>query len=325
MSEPIVLSTHPLHPRAQAMLDGTARVRVASALDASRLVEEARDASAIIVRAPLPPALFASAPELRLAVRHGAGLDMIPIDAATAAGVLVANVPGANARSVAEHVFFVAMALLRRFRSVDGDLRQGGWLAGRDHATATHELAGRRMGIVGYGAVGKLVRAIAEAGFGLDVSVNSRTRPTDDARFMEIDDLCAWSDVLVLCCPLTEETRGLIDARRIASMPRAAIVVNVARGAVIDDEALIAALALERIAGAALDVFDTQPLPPDHPYFRFRNVIITPHMAGVTDESMMRMGIGAVGEVLEVLRGGLPNNLRNPDVLPAYRRRFPAS
>lgn len=325
-SSPIVFSTHALHPAAAEMLEGRARLRVATALDAATLVAESRDAAAIVVRANLPEAIFADAPLLRAAVRHGAGLDMIPVEEATRAGVLVANVPAVNARSVAEHVFFVTLALLRRFRMVDRDLRSGGWLAGRAHAERTNELAGRRIGIVGFGAVGRQVAAIAQGGFGLEVAINSRTRPEylpEDIGFMELDTLVAWCDVLVLCCPLTPETRGLLDAKRIGLMKPGALVVNVARGPVIDDAALIAALTEGRIGGAALDVFATQPLPPDHPYLGFDNVIVTPHMAGITEESMMRMGVGAAGEVLRVLAGELPLNLRNPEAVERYRERFP--
>jgi D-3-phosphoglycerate dehydrogenase len=321
---PVVFSTHALHPAAVSALGNACRLEVASALDAATLIAESRDAAAIIVRAPLPEAIFADAPLLRAAVRHGAGLDMIPVEAATAAGVLVANVPAVNARSVAEHVFFVTMALLRRFRMMDSDLRARGWLAGRAHAERTNELSGRKIGIVGYGAVGRQVHAIAANGFGLEVAVNSRSRPADlsGAAFLDIDALVAWSDVLVLCCPLNAQTRGLIDARRIALMKPGALIVNVARGPVIDDEALVAALREGSIGGAALDVFATQPLPADHPYFSFDNVIVTPHMAGITEESMVRMGAGAAAEVLRILSGELPVNLRNPEVLPAYRARF---
>jgi D-3-phosphoglycerate dehydrogenase len=322
---PLVLSTHPLHPDAEARLDGHARLAVASGLDAETLAREAEPADVVIVRANLPPALFARQTRLRAAVRHGAGLDMIPIEAATAAGVLVANVPAVNARSVAEHVFFVAMALLRRFRMMDRDLRASGWLAGRAHAEKTGELSGRTIGIVGMGAVGSAVAGIARGGFGLDVIATSRMPRSlpDGVLYRGIDDLVAEADILVLCCPLTPQTRGLIDARRIGLMRPGAILVNVSRGPVIDDEALIAALQAGRLGGAALDVFATQPLPADHPYFSFDTVIVTPHMAGITEESMLRMGLGAVEETLRVLRGDLPVNFRNPEVEAHYRRRFP--
>lgn len=320
---PLVFSTHPLHSAAAGRLSGT-RLQIASALDGPTLVAESREAEIVIVRAPLPPSLFDDAPRLRAAIRHGAGLDMIPVDAATAAGVLVANVPAVNARSVAEHVIYVTQALLRRFRAIDRDLRSGGWLAGRAHAERAHELAGRTIGIVGMGAIGRAVAEIARHGYGLDILGHSRTQAgyPDFVRAMPLDALVEASDVLVLACPLTPETTGLLNASRIAAMKRHAVLVNVSRGAVVDDAALIDALREDRLQGAALDVFVTQPLPPDHPYLALDNVIVTPHLAGITEESMMRMGIGAAEEALRVLAGDLPINLRNAEVVEAYRRRF---
>ncbi len=308
------------------MLASHGNLVVASAVDPVTLADEGRDADIVIVRANLPPVLFERAAKLRAAIRHGAGLDMIPMDAATRAGVLVANVPGANARTVAEHVLWTSMALLRRFRLVDRDLRQKGWLAGRDHANDGHDLSGRRIGIVGFGAVGRNVASIAAHGFGLDVIVNSRSERDMPpyARFAAIDDLVAASDIVVLCCPLTSETTGLMNRRRIASMRPGALLINVSRGPVVEDAALVEALSSGRLGGAALDVFVTQPLPPDHPYFSLDNVILTPHMAGITEESMMRMGLGAAEEAIRVLAGDLPANLRNPEVVEHYRRRFPA-
>ncbi|RUW59984.1 hydroxyacid dehydrogenase [Mesorhizobium sp. M7A.F.Ca.US.008.03.1.1] len=322
-----ILTTHALHPRASAMLAGAGELVVASAIDPATLAAEARNADIVIVRAPLPPQVFDGATQLRAAIRHGAGLDMIPMEAATAAGVLVANVPAVNARSVAEHVMFVALALLRNYRVVDRDLRTKGWLAGREHANSNIELAGKTIGIVGLGAVGQAVGHIAAHGFDLKVVATTRSmQPAPDkVGFLSIDALVEQSDIIVLCCPLTPETRGLINRERIARMKPHALLINVSRGPVIDDDALIEALQKRRIGGAALDVFATQPLPSNHPYFGFDNVIITPHMAGITEESMMRMGVGAAGEALLVLAGKLPVNLRNPEVVDRYRRRFPAS
>ncbi|RVC09538.1 hydroxyacid dehydrogenase [Mesorhizobium sp. M7A.F.Ca.CA.002.15.2.1] len=322
-----ILTTHPLHPRASAMLSGAGELVVASAIDPATLAAEAKNADIVIVRAPLPPQLFDGAKLLRAAIRHGAGLDMIPMEAATAAGVLVANVPAVNARSVAEHVMFVALALLRNFRVVDRDLRAKGWLAGKLAVGVGVLAAGKTIGIVGLGAVGQAVGHIAAHGFDLKVVATTRSmQPAPDkVGFLSIDALVEQSDIIVLCCPLTPETRGLINRERIARMKPQALLINVSRGPVVDDDALIEALQKRRIGGAALDVFATQPLPSNHPYFGFDNVIVTPHMAGITEESMMRMGVGAAGEALLVLAGKLPVNLRNPEVVDHYRRRFPAS
>ncbi|TBA13442.1 dehydrogenase (plasmid) [Rhizobium ruizarguesonis] len=321
-----IFSTHPLHPAAKSMLEAAGDLRVASAPDPETLLREGRGAGIVIVRAPIPPAFFEDAPALRAAIRHGAGLDMVPLDAATRAGALVANVPGANASTVAEHVFLVTLALLRRFRAMDRELRQSGWAAGRAQSDTAVDLAGRVIGIVGMGNVGKAIFQIAKFGFGLEVVATSRSPESvpDGARFLTIDELVATADIVVLCCPLTPETTGLLNAGRIGRMKPAAVLVNVSRGPVIDDAALIEALRDCRIGGAALDVFATQPLPLDHPYFGFDNVIVTPHLAGLTEESMMRMGTGAASEALRVIKGDLPVNLRNPEVVEHYRRRFPA-
>jgi D-3-phosphoglycerate dehydrogenase len=320
----VVYSTHRLHPAATALLSRT-DLRIASGLDAATLVRESREAEIIIVRAPLPAEIFAGTHRIRAAIRHGAGLDMIPVDAATEAGVLVANVPAVNARSVAEHVIFACLALLRRFRMLDRDLRRDGWLAGREHANLSHELAGRTIGIIGMGAVGREVASIARHGFGLTVLGNSRSNRgfPDYVQAESIDDLVADSDIVVLACPLSEETTGLMDRRRFSMTRAGSILVNVSRGPVVDEAALVDTLRADRLLGAALDVFATQPLPPEHPLFSFENVLITPHMAGITEESMMRMGVGAAEETLRVLADRLPVNLRNPGVVGRYRKRFP--
>jgi D-3-phosphoglycerate dehydrogenase len=321
-----IFSTHPLHPDAEAMLKAAGDLRVASAPDPETLLREGEGTEVVIVRAPIPPAFFGNVPALRAAVRHGAGVDMIPYDAATAAGVLIANVPAVNAPTVAEHVYMVTLALLRQFRPMDRDLRSDGWNAGRARSERAHDLAGRTIGIVGMGNVGKAVFRIAKYGFGLVIVANSRSPASvpDGARFLSVDDLVSIADIVVLCCPLTPETTGLMSRERIARMKPGAILVNVSRGPVVDDAALIEALKAGRIGGAALDVFSTQPLPLEHPYFRLDNVIVTPHLAGITEESMMRMGTGAAAEAIRVLKGGLPINLRNPEVVEHYRRRFPA-
>ena len=320
-----VFSPHPLHPDATAALQARARFRVASSPSAAAIMAEGLGADVLVVRAPIPPAYFAAAPGLRAAVRHGAGLDMIPMDAASAAGVLVANVPGANAVTVAEHAIFAAIAVLRRFREVDGALRGQGWEAGRAFADHGRELGGRVLGIVGFGQIGGAVARIAGQGFGMRVAAFTR-RPDSlpaGVQAMALDDLVAACDVLVLCCPLTDATRGLISAARLGAMKPGAILVNVARGPVVDEGALVAALQSGHLGGAALDVFATQPLARDHPLLALPNVVLTPHMAGITEDSMARIGAVVVAEVTRVLDGGLPLNLCNPEVVAAYRARFP--
>ena len=320
-----MFSTHPLHPDAEAALRAAADYRVASSPTAAAIMAEGSGADVLVVRAPIPPAYFTAAPHLRAAVRHGAGLDMIPMEDATAAGVLVANVPGANAATVAEHAIFAAIALLRRFRQVDAALRGQGWEAGRAFADHGRELGGAVMGIVGMGQIGQALARIAAQGFGMRVLTHTRRAEAVPAGVaaVTLDVLLSQADVLVLCCPLTGATRGLLSAARIAAMKPGAVLVNVARGPVVDEAALIAALLSGHLGGAALDVFAHQPLAADHALFALPNVILTPHMAGITADSMDRIGQVTVAEVLRVLAGGLPVNLCNPGAVPRHWARFP--
>jgi D-3-phosphoglycerate dehydrogenase len=327
MSAALVYSTHRLHPQAEAVIEELARLEIASALDAATLAREAAEADIVVVRAPIPEALLATATRLRAAIRHGAGVDMIPVEAATRAGVLVANVPGVNATSVAEYVILSALTLKRRLRQIDGNLRAGGWIAARAHADAAGEIAGATIGIIGFGAVGRRVAAIAAGGFGMRVIASTR-RPHALPSGIEgrgIEELMAESDIVVLSCPLTDETRGLIDRERLGLMRPDAILVNVSRGPVVDQDALVKALAAGQIGGAALDVFAIQPLPPDDPLLDFPNVLLTPHLAWITEPSMQRMGLGVAEEIGRILRGELPKAFVNPSVEAVYRRRFPSS
>ena len=195
-----IYSTHSLHPKVAGLLRERGEFQVASALDAATLASEGAGADIVIVRANVPPELFARERPLRAAIRHGAGLDMIPVGAATAAGVLVANVPGANAVTVAEYVAFASLALARRFRIIDGDLRRQGWFAGRSHAEQAGEITGRTMGIVGMGNIGRAVALIAERGFAMRVLAHSRRNAgfPPAVAAVSLDELLASSDIVVL-------------------------------------------------------------------------------------------------------------------------------
>jgi D-3-phosphoglycerate dehydrogenase / 2-oxoglutarate reductase len=320
----MIFSTHPLHPAVMADLGALGDLRVASSPTAAAIDAESHGAEIIVVRAPIAPEIISREPGLRALVRHGAGLDMIPVDVATQAGVLVTNVPGANAPTVAEHVIWTALALLRRYPALSVDLRAKGWAAARTHADHARELSGRRLAIVGMGNVGHALHKIAHHGFGMEVlAVTSRPDAVPDgARPVSLPEALATCDVLALCCPLTAATTGLIGAAELALMQPHAVLINVARGPVVVEQALIGALQSGRIAGAALDVFDTQPLPRDHPFLTLTNVILTPHVAGITDESMLRLGQCAVGQTRAILAGAKPAHLCNPQVWDAYCARF---
>lgn len=320
-----IFSTHILHPEVTRDLRALGDFRVASAPTPDAINAESAGAEIIVVRAKIAPGIIRRENALMACVRHGAGLDMIPVDVATGAGVLVANVPGANATTVAEHVIWCALALFRKYPEVNSDLRHGGWEAGRQHANDGRELSGKTVGILGVGNIGRQIASIARQGFGCKLIAQTRTPANlpDGITPVSLDVLLAQSDVLVLSCPLTDQTLGIIDQNAIAKMKQGALLINVSRGPVTDESALIEALASGHLGGAAIDVFSEQPLAPDHAFFSLPNVILTPHMAGITEESMLRMGQGVVAETKRILAGKKPEHFCNPEVWDTYSARFP--
>ncbi len=301
----MVLLTGPMEVSARARIEAVAEVREVPDTQPRTLREWAANADVLVVRAMLPADIFEHALRLRGVVRQGVGLDMVPMDAARAHGLPVANVPGSNRHSVAEHVIACISTLTRRIARMDAELRANGWSEARKLADAGSELFGKTIGIVGLGSIGTCLAEICGCGFGMAVLGHQRRLDAVPAfvRGVPLDELLHNSDFVVLACPLTAETRHLIDARRLALMKPSALLVNVARGAVVEEAALAQALHERRIAGAALDVFEQQPLAPDHPFLQLGNVLLTPHVAGLTVESTRRMSDGAADEVLRLLRG----------------------
>ena len=231
-----------------------------------------------------------------------AGVDGIDLDACAARGVPVANCAGANAVSVAEWCLSATFALLRRTVEADAAVRRGEW---PQTSLGARELAGMRVGIVGMGAIGRALAPRYRA-LGCDVVHWTRTRREDaPAPWVELDELTTSCDVVVLVIALAEETRGLWDAARLAAMKPGALVVNGARGEVVDEEALRAALLEGRLAGAALDVFAVEPLPSTSPLLDVPGLLLSPHMAGSSGEAAMRI-IGKSKANLQRVLDGLP-------------------
>lgn len=314
-TRPRVLLTNPIHPALQPVLEQCCDVVLAPDTGAATLARLVTDAEALLVRAQLPPTLFDHAPKLRAVVRHGVGLDMIPVEAATAKGIPVANLPGSNTQAVVEYCVASMLQLRRGLATMDARLRSDGWVAARPLADRAAELGGSTLGIVGVGAIGSRLAAVAGA-FGMRVLGLTR-RPESLPPGIEAADKCklfAQADVVVLCCPLNDQTRGMVDAGTLDTMKRDALLINVARGPVVDTPALLAALRAGRLGGAALDVHDKQPLTGAEEVFDAPNLLLTPHVAGVTDTSMRAMSEGAVATVLALLRGDRPANVVNPQV-----------
>jgi D-3-phosphoglycerate dehydrogenase len=263
-------------------------------------------------------AAVAAAPHLALVQMPSVGVDSCDVDALTAAGVPLANTAGANSRSVAEWALAAALDLTRRLTWSDRRMREGGWPQLDAAALGADELCNRRVGVLGMGSIGAEAARLFGA-LGCEVAYWSRTR-RETGVFKEIDDLIAGSDILVVCLPLTDETRGLLGAERLALLPDGAMLVNVARGGIAPDDDVLAALESGRLAGAALDVYEREPLPADHPLRAHDNVLLSPHSAGATRQSQLNIVGAVVDNIRAVVEERPVRNVVN-GMEPLVRRR----
>lgn len=249
-------------------------------------------------------AMMQAAPKLRLIQKIGVGVNTIDLDRARARGVAVCNLPGTNSRAVAEHTLLLILAALRRLTRFDAATRAGrGWSLDPAIQDGLGELGGRTVGLVGYGAVPSMLAPVLVA-LGCRVLYTARgARPDAVGEFRSLDALLAEADVVSLHIPLTPETANLIDAARLACMKRGAVLVNTARGGLVDQAALVEALRSGRLGAAGLDVFADEPAAPDEPLFALDNVVLTPHVAWITSgtfdrsfalaaENVRRLGAG---------------------------------
>ncbi len=329
MARPKVLLTNPIGREGMAILEPEAEVVIAPDTKAQTLLDGARDADAILVRANLPPNIFEVAQRLRGVVRYAVGLDMIPMEAATAKFIPVANMPGVNSESVAEYAVSALLLMARRMHLINHTLRTQDWNTARALGETSTELMGRTIGIIGMGNIGSRLAEICHAGFRMKVLGHQRRLDAlpPFVKGVDIDTLCRESDFISLCCPLTDATRNLISKARIALMKPGAGIVNVSRGPVWDEMAIAAALHEGRLGGAVCDVYQEQPLRRDHPFLALDNIVLTAHMGGLTQESMRRLSIGSAQEVLRLLRDERPVNFVNPQVWEKHLERirgFPA-
>jgi D-3-phosphoglycerate dehydrogenase / 2-oxoglutarate reductase len=262
---------------------------------------------------PYTREVFVAAPDLKAILRLGTGSDAIDIGAATHAGVAVVTTPGVNAEAVADLALALMLACIRGLPGLDAAVRSGQWRG----TGPSRDLAQATVGVVGLGAIGQAVTRRLRA-FGCRVLA---LEPSPDAEFaaqqqIELTDLNVMLpqvDVLTLHAPATPDTRGMIGARELALLPDHAIVVNTARGELIDQAALVAALHDGQIAGAGLDVFETEPPAPDDPILSAPNTILTGHVSSFTDLGLGRMGEAVLENLRELLAGQLPASCLNPD------------
>ncbi len=319
---PLVVISEPIHEAGERLLAEHCQVVMAPDASPAALLPLLSEASALLVRLAVVSAeLMVAAPHLRVIARHGVGVDNIDVAAATRRGIPVVYTPEANAVSVAEHVLALMTAQAKRVVEYDAATRRGAF-AVRDSLRAV-DLEGKVLGVVGLGRVGTAVSRKAKAAFSMRVlGYDPLLRPAEiQSRGAEpVDDLLSLlgeADVVTLHVPLTPQTRRLIGERELAAMKRTALLINTARGAVVDEAALARALHQGRLAGAALDVFEQEPPDPGHPLFSAPNLVVTPHSAALTAECAARMALQAAQGILDVLAGRRPAAVVNPEVFSA--------
>lgn len=314
-SLPVVLLTNPILPSEMARLCARANVVTAPDAQPDTLRSLVRQADYLIVRAKLPDDIFDHAERLKGVVRHGVGLDMIPMDQAVARKIPVANMPGSNTASVVEYCLNAMLTLLRPLHRLTIGHDGVDWASKRPIADGVSELNGLTLGIVGVGAIGGALARVADA-LGMKVLGLNRNPAAlpEWVQFADKQTLFSNADMVVLSCPLTPETRGLVDAATLARMRPSASIVNVSRGPVIDTPALLDALRNGTLRAAVLDVHDVQPVPPDLYRAGAGSLMLTPHVAGITASSMARMSKGSVDEVLRAIDGNRFLNLVNPEI-----------
>jgi D-3-phosphoglycerate dehydrogenase len=269
--------------------------------------------------------LLRRAPNLLIVSSNGAGFDPVDVEACTAAGVLVVNQSGGNAHSVAEHALGMLLTLSKRILEADRALRRDPNV-NRNSLIGT-EAQGKTVGIVGLGNVGRRVAELCKGLLGMtvlayDPYLSATEMVARGGEKVELDELLRRSDYVSINCPLTKDSRGMIGARQFALMQPHAYFITTARGFIHDETALLEALRSKSIAGAGLDVWSKEPPPPEHPLLQFDNVLASPHTAGVTREARTNMGRIAAEQMLDALDGKRPPRLINPEVWPAYVKRF---
>jgi D-3-phosphoglycerate dehydrogenase len=309
MTATVLITGPALAPAAMAMASERG-LRVISSppylsdADLTQLIAKEQPDAIIVRMSGITASMIDTAPRLKIIAKHGVGVDDIDLAAAAAKGIPVAAAIGANAQSVAELGLALMLSVARATAWLDRRVREGHW----DKATHVgSELSGKSLGVVGVGAIGRILISLVEP-FRMTIRAYDPYLAGDLGlpgvqRVNSLDALLEASDIVSLHCPLTEETRHLIGAAQLARMRPAAILVNAARGELVDTDALVAALREGRIAGAGLDTFAPEPPPADSPLWSLPNLVATPHIGANTHEARVRMGTQVMQQVLDCLDG----------------------
>jgi D-3-phosphoglycerate dehydrogenase / 2-oxoglutarate reductase len=309
-----VFTDETIRHEARDLLAPSCDVRVMTAYPSEdKLLKACADARGILARlGTISSRVIDRAPHLRIIARHGVGVDAVNLEAATRRGIVVTTTGSENAAAVAEYTFALLLALVRKVLLADSSMREGKWSRG---LLVGMELEGRTLGIVGLGAIG---RRVARQANGFGMRVLAFDPKIDDAQDPQIaltsfEELLERSDVVTLHTRLTAETSRLIDVRAFARMKRGGYLINTARGELVDQEALIAALSSGALGGAALDTYEQEPLSADSPLRRLSNVVLSPHVAGQTSAALVRVALSAAQAILDEFAGRRPKYVYNPE------------
>jgi D-3-phosphoglycerate dehydrogenase / 2-oxoglutarate reductase len=321
---PHVLCLRALHPEALDRLRSTPGItlEVLEEITPRTLAEALPRAEAVTVRAmpiPIDRAFLAQAPRLRIVARHGVGYDAVDVPALTERGIPLTVTPDANAVSVAEHAMMLLLSVARRTKDYDANLRALTWGAQPD--LPCFDLNGRTLLVLGFGRIGGRVARLAQA-FGMRVLVRDPFIPQNTVKgagFIPVKDLAAGlaeADAVTLHCPSSEQNRGMVNGEFLASMKPGAVLVNTARGTLVEEAALVAALRSGHLAGAGLDVFREEPVATRIPLLELPNVVLTPHSAAATEQGIRRMSLSCADSVIAAFAGRLdPDVVINQEVL----------
>jgi phosphoglycerate dehydrogenase-like enzyme len=283
------------------------RTAIVDETDKHTFAREMRDADVLLhVLEPVTASVIEAAPRLRLIQKIGVGVNTIDIEAVRRHGIAVCNMPGTNTQAVAELTLLLMLATLRQLVELDRLTRAGrGWVFDPQLPDDLGELSGRTVGLVGFGAVARRLVPMLRAIGAKVVYTSRRAAPDAPIPFLGLADLLPVADVLSLHLPLTRETTGIIDATVLAAMKPGSVLINTARGPLVDEAALIAALTSGRLRGAGLDVFSREPVSPPDPLLQYPNVVVTPHLAWLTAETLER-SLAVIAENCRRLAAGEP-------------------
>lgn len=315
-----LLIIQPVHDKAMEVLKDRPDIAAELVMDDSEenLLRHIADADAMTVRmTELSERLLSAAPRLKVISRHGVGYDNIPVDFCTSRGIPVTLVGPVNSISVAEHTLFLMLSVARLGVEMDSAVREGRFSA-RGKVRYV-ELYGKTLLVIGYGNIGRRVAERAKA-IGLNICVYDPhlTGSLDDGMTLieDLDDGLRRADVVTLHVPLTAETKGMIGARELSQLPPKAIVLNASRGGLLDEAALLEAVRSGALHGAGLDTFEQEPLPGDSPLIGEKRIVLSPHSASLTEDTLIAMGMKTIENALAGIDGTLdPNLVVNRQVL----------